>query len=825
MPASAQVTGELRKLDSCLTLLYQTNRFNGTVLVAEKGKVLYKKAFGISDPSGQQALTTASSFNLASITKQFICAGIMLLEKDGALQLDEACIKHLPQFPYSNITIRQLMTHVSGLPEYIDMVERYRMPLDTLTNDILLEYLIKYKPILDFVPGSKWAYSNTGYLVLASIIEKCSGMPVELFLKKRIFDPLSMKDSYIYDLTMKSIPANHVIGFKESGHKKELNDLTVYDGVSGDGNMYSSVEDLFKWEQSLQTEKLLPRKAWDQVFTPVRLNDGSYYPYGFGWFIKSDTNKIYYHTGGWTAFTNIIYRDLSTKRTLILLSNGSNGKAIALARSFMEGNPITVVPTILIQNVRLIDGTGTSARKADVRIEGNRIAAVGELSAFPGETTIQGEGRILAPGFIDTHSHLYGYLDRNPEALAALNQGVTTIISGQDGGSDPVDSIRKQIRLKPVAVNVATYTGHTSLREAVMGAQDLSRTSTEAELTQMKKLLQEDLAKGSLGLSTGLEYEGAFYSNRHEVIELAKVAAASKKRYISHIRSEDISLADALSEIIQIGREANLPVQISHFKIALKDDWGKAPQWIANLQKAREEGINITADVYPYDFWNSTLRVLFPKKDFNSMAGAQYAVDHLFDPEGSVMVRFAPDSTYKGKTVADIARLRNETPAQTLLYLVNAAETYEKLHPNASGIETIMGKSMTEKDMIPLLSWAHTNICSDGGNGGHPRGYGSFTRVLDRYVKQLQIMSWETAIHKMTGLAAEHTGIKNRGVVAKGYFADLVLLDPETVKDNANIANPKALSDGILMVWVNGQLVYKNKQFQQQFPGEFISGQ
>ena len=168
----------------------------------------------------------------------------------------------------------------------------------------------------------------------------------------------------------------------------------------------------------------------------------------------------------------------------------------------------------------------------------------------------------------------------------------------------------------------------------------------------MKKLLQEDLAKGSLGLSTGLEYEGAFYSNRHEVIELAKVAAASKKRYISHIRSEDISLADALSEIIQIGREANLPVQISHFKIALKDDWGKAPQWIANLQKAREEGINITADVYPYDFWNSTLRVLFPKKDFNSMAGAQYAVDHLFDPEGSVMVRFAPDSTYKGKTVA-----------------------------------------------------------------------------------------------------------------------------------------------------------------------------
>jgi N-acyl-D-aspartate/D-glutamate deacylase len=355
-----------------------------------------------------------------------------------------------------------------------------------------------------------------------------------------------------------------------------------------------------------------------------------------------------------------------------------------------------------------------------------------------------------------------------------------------------------------------------------MGSENLGRPATNEELEKIKAILKDELSKGSLGLSTGLEYEAGFYSNRHEVIELAKVAAAAKGRYISHIRSEDINWADALDEIIQIGREAKLPVQISHIKIALKDDWGTAPKLLATLQNARAEGIDITADCYPYTFWNSTLRVLFPKKDFTSLAGARYATDHLFDPEGSVLVRFAPDTLYKGKTVAAVAKLRNETPTQTLLYLVAAAAEYEKKHPDAGGIETIMGKSMTDDDIIPFLSWGHTNICSDGANGGHPRGYGSFTKVLNYYVKEKKIMSWEDAIHKMTALSAEHVGITNRGIIAPGYFADMVLIDPAIVKDNSSIQNPKALSDGILKVWVNGVLVYKDKASLQKFPGEFI---
>lgn len=820
--ALSQRNPDIKQLDTALTKLHQTNRFNGTVLYAENGKVLYKKAFGVSDYRTNQPLTTASAFNLASVTKQFICMSIMILQEKGMLQFDDNCKKYIPELPYDNISIRNLMTHTSGIPEYFDLFDQTKTPLDTLTNEKMIQLFASLHPPLDFETGTKWNYCNTNYTLLVSIIERITKQPIDQFIRKNITVPLKLNNTYIYHVLMPSVPANHVYGFEETGEKRKLNDLTPFDGIVGDGNLYSSVEDLYTWEQSLTTEKLVKQTTMKQAFEPVHLKDGSTYPYGFGWFIDNEKEQQFSHTGGWTGFVNLIYRDVKRKRTVIILSSGSNGSANRIARSFIQGTIAEVPPTFVINNVKLIDGTGNAARNAAVRIQGKKIIAVGQITPFPRETIINGEGKILAPGFIDSHSHLAGYLDEYPEALAALNQGITTIVSGQDGDSDPVDSIIARIKRIPVAINVATYTGHTSIREQVMGAKELYRPATNEELEKIKQLLKEDMEKGSLGLSTGLEYEGGFYSNQYEVIELAKIAAAFKGRYISHIRSEDINMNEAIAEIIQIGLQAKLPVQISHIKIALKDNWGTAALLLSQLQRARAEGIDITADCYPYDFWNSTPRVLFPKKDFTSITGATYAVDHLFDPEGSIMVRFAPDTSYVGKSVAAIAKIRNETPAQTLLYLIAAADQYRKDHPDAGGIETIMGKAMSEEDLMTFLSWEHTNICSDGANGGHPRGYGSFTRVLSRYVKEKQIMSWEQAINKMTGLAAEHTGIKDRGIIAPGYFADLVLIDPATVKDNSSIQNPRGLSDGILKVWVNGVLVYKDKTPQQVFPGEFI---
>lgn len=817
----AQSQPGIRQLDSVLTQLHKTSRFNGTVLYGEQGKVLYRKAFGYTDCCNKQPLNTHSAFNLASVSKQFIAMCIMILKEKKLLQYDDNCKKYIPELPYNNITIRHLLTHTSGIPEYFDVFQRYKTPLDTLTNEQLLSLYARHQPATDFAPGEKWAYCNTNYTLLVNIIERVSKEPLDRFFNKHIAIPLGLKNTYVYHVLMPAIPANHVYGFSETGEQQTPNDLTAFDGIMGDGNVYSSVEDLYKWEQSLTTKKLVPLQTLKEAFEPVQLNNGETYPYGFGWFTDKERPSHYWHTGGWVGFINVIYRDVQNKRTIIILSNGSNGAANRVARDFVLGRTLTIPNTKLIQNIQLIDGTGTPVRNASVRIEGKRIIAVGNLIPFEGEEVINGEGNILAPGFIDSHSHLRGSLSKYPEAIAALNQGITTIVSGQDGDSDPADSIKVWLNRTPAAINVATYTGHASIREQVMGAANLSRPATPEELEKIKILLKEDLQKGSLGLSSGLEYEAGFYSNRHELIELAKVAAAEKARYISHIRSEDISMNEALDEIIHIGREAKLPVQVSHIKIALKDDWKTSTQILATLQQARNEGIDITADCYPYNFWNSTIRVLFPKKDFTSLAGAQYAVDHLFDPAGSIMVRFAPDKNYEGKTISAIAALRNETPAQTLLYLVVAAETYKQQHPGEDA-ETIMGKAMHDDDVSNFLSWAHTNICSDGSNGGHPRGHGSFTRVLSYYVKEKKIMSWEDAIRKMTSLPAEHTGIKNRGIIAPGYFADMVLINPNTVKDNASVQNPKALSDGIVQVWVNGVPVYRDKSSLKNYPGEFI---
>jgi N-acyl-D-aspartate/D-glutamate deacylase len=377
---------------------------------------------------------------------------------------------------------------------------------------------------------------------------------------------------------------------------------------------------------------------------------------------------------------------------------------------------------------------------------------------------------------------------------------------------------------RKAAVNVATYTGHTTLREQVMGEEQLLRAATSAEINSMQQILAEEIKKGSLGLSTGLEYEPAFYSSKEEVMLLAKTAAAQKGRYISHIRSEDVTLQDAVDEIIRIGRETGMPVQISHLKIALRSQWNTSATLLQQLQQARSEGVNITADVYPYTFWNSTLKVLFPSRKYTSMPDATLAVTQLCDPAGSVMVHFAPVPSYVGKTLSQIAQIRKESPAQTLIQLIAMADSFRKANPEFSGsVETIMGKAMTENDVRNFIAWPLSVICSDGGNGGHPRGYGTFTRVLYEYVSKQPLLKLETAVYKMTGLTAQHLGIQKRGVIAPGYIADLVLLDMEKVRDHATIENGKALSEGVVQVWIGGQVTWQHQKPTGNLPGVFIA--
>lgn len=808
----------LKTLDSTLTILHNRAMFNGVVLVAENGIVRYTKALGTANIATNEPLTASSAFNLASVSKQFIALMVMQLQERGKLRYYAPVQTYLPDFPYSGITVRHLLTHTSGLPEYFDLAQQHLGPLDTLTNDGMLQLLRQHKPALIFQPGDRWEYCNTGYVLLGSIIANVGGMPIETFFDRNIVRPLKLKNTSIYYHNSSTTPRNRVYGFARENGKNKPDDLIRLDGVIGDGNVYSSAGDLLIWDQALYTEKLVKVSTLRDAFTPVKLRSGATYPYGFGWFID-EGGKILKHTGGWVGFRTLIVRYIDKKQTLIVLTNGGNAAA-RVAEDILVGKTLKLPQTQLITNIKLVDGTGIAARDASVRLRNDRIWEIGALTAFPNESVTDGRGYVLAPGFIDSHSHHDWGLQ--PDAIPTLSQGITTIVVGQDGGGVPVDTVQARLKRQPVAVNLASYTGHAMLRQKVMGANGLYRTAKPDEVSRMKELLRTELKNGSLGLSTGLEYESAFFSNRDEVLQLAQVAADSGGRYISHIRSEDVMLEEAVDEIIQIGRATKMPVQISHIKIALRDNWGQSTRLLSQLEQARAEGINITADCYPYDYWMSTLRVLFPKRDYTNPASAEFAVNQLFDPAQSVLVRFAANPTYAGKTVGAVAQLRHEKPAQTLMGLVAEASAYSLNNPKAEGVEGIMGKSMDEADVTNFLAWPHTNICSDGANEGHPRGYGAFTRVLGRYVRDQKRMPLETAIYKMTALSAEHLGLKNRGVIAPGYYADLVLLNPSTVQDNARIGNNRALSTGIEAVWVAGQLVYQNQKGTGIYPGVLI---
>jgi N-acyl-D-amino-acid deacylase len=480
----------------------------------------------------------------------------------------------------------------------------------------------------------------------------------------------------------------------------------------------------------------------------------------------------------------------------------------------------------LIKNATIVDGTGAPGFSGNVRIEGNMIVAIGDFETSDEDMVIDGSGLILAPGFIDTHSHHDIGLDTSPEAIAAISQGITTIVVGNDGSSGhSMPELKQMLAENPPTVNVASYTGHGSIRSQVMGG-DYKRNATKVEITEMETLLTEDLRNGSLGLSTGLEYDPGIYSNTEEVISLAKVTAAEGARYISHMRSEDRYFDNALEELIRIGREANLPVQISHFKLAAVDLWGQAPRVIQRLEQAREEGIDVTADVYPYTYWQSTLTVLLPERDFYDLDAARFALEKLAPAEGLTLVNYMPDPGLVGMTVAEIAAARGMSNEETYLALIRdvyEGMTDEEMTALDEPPEMVLGVSMSEDDIAVLIAWTHSNICSDGYGEGHPRGHGAFPRAIRQYVREQQILSIEEMIRKMTSLGAAHVGISDRGLVKQGYVADLVLFDPLTITDRATIENPKQLSEGIAGVWVNGDRVWSEQKATSARPGILIS--
>jgi N-acyl-D-amino-acid deacylase len=351
--------------------------------------------------------------------------------------------------------------------------------------------------------------------------------------------------------------------------------------------------------------------------------------------------------------------------------------------------------------------------------------------------------------------------------------------------------------------------------------EDNKREATGDEIAAMVKLLATEMKSGALGLSTGIEYEPGIYSSHEEVLTLAKEAARLGGRYISHMRSEDRYFWDSVEEIINIGRVTGMPVQISHIKLAAKDIWGQTDKLLKRLNEARANGINITADIYPYEYWQSTLWVILPERDADDLIEIQYVLDNMTPADGIIFMNYEANPSYVGKSIAEIAPTLGLTEAETVSHLLKESKAWSEAN-GGQGAQSIMGKSMVNSDIAEIMKWAFTNICSDGGYEGHPRGYGAFPRFLSHFVKGMGIMSMEEGIRHMTSLPALNMGFEDRGKIKVGYAADLVLFNADIIKDNADLADRQAISTGIEKVWVNGVLVLDDGKGTGARPGQVL---
>ena len=466
---------------------------------------------------------------------------------------------------------------------------------------------------------------------------------------------------------------------------------------------------------------------------------------------------------------------------------------------------------ILIRNVQLIDGSGSAARRADVRIAGDTISAVADrLQPSAGERVIDAAGQVLAPGFIDMHSHADRGLDDMPDASSQVRQGITTAVVGQDGSSDLriADFYARIDRLHP-AINYATSVGHGTVRTKVLG-DDFKRAATSDEIERMKVLVDEGMRDGAIGLSSGLEYDPGFYSKTDELVALGSVVAKYRGIYSSHVRNENEGAFDAWREAIEVGRRNNIPVEISHIKLGVKPVWGRAAEGLKIIADARRSGVRVMADWYPYTYWQSSMYVLIETRDFENRAAWEKGLNDIGGAQNVLITNYRPDPSLNGKRLDEIARARGKDPVTT------AIEMMKEAGPNTGVIAT----SMSEDDLTTFVKSSDVLICSDGSlTGRHPRGYNTFPRVLARYVRDLHALALPEAIAKMTGRSAAQLGFTDRGLVAPGKKADLVVFDPSSIQDHGTPADASAAPTGIAYVIVNGQIVLEDGAVTEARPG------
>jgi N-acyl-D-amino-acid deacylase len=480
--------------------------------------------------------------------------------------------------------------------------------------------------------------------------------------------------------------------------------------------------------------------------------------------------------------------------------------------------------SLLIKSALVYDGTGSSPRRLDVRIEEDRITTIApELTSIKGEQILEAKGLALAPGFIDMHSHADSGILKDPNAPVVIRQGVTTVIVGQDGDSEyPLAEFLSKVERQGTTINLASMVGQGTLREQVMGKGDqLLRASTPEELTRMKDLMWQEMKSGAFGLSTGLEYDAGHFSTLDELVELSKIAAAHSGIYISHVRDEGNDVFKSYDEILEIGRRAKIPVEITHIKLGTTPVWGQAaakmPEYFA---KAKKLGVDLRADVYPYTYWHSNARVIILDRDYYNPQKVSKALDENGGPARFHVVHFEPDPSVNNKTLDQIATQWKMTPVEAYIKILRDTE------PRPDGTrpeEDVIVESMSDEDVRWFIADPRISFCSDGGlSMQHPRSAGSFPRILGYYAREQKVLPMEKAIAKMTSLPARQLGLRDRGKVAVGYYADLVLFDPGKIRDASTIENWSAPPVGINAVMVSGRWVVKDNQLTGEKPGKVL---
>lgn len=471
--------------------------------------------------------------------------------------------------------------------------------------------------------------------------------------------------------------------------------------------------------------------------------------------------------------------------------------------------------TVAIVGATLIDGSGRGAiTDSVVLLKNDTIIAAGKRSQVQvpsGARVIDAAGLVVAPGFIDAHNHSDRGFSNDPSAASQVSQGITTVVVGQDGGSAfPVGEFLQELDKKPIALNVLTFVGHATVRERVMG-EDTDRLARPEEIEKMRQLVDQAMREGAMGLSSGLEYETGKPASTEEVVALAKVAGAHGGIYISHIRDEADKTFEALAEAIQIGKEARIPVQISHIKLGTLKVWGKAKQVVELINKARSRGQDVTADCYPYDAWSSTIRVLIPSGRHDDPIDVARGLADVGGPANITIVSCRAHPEYEFKTMAEISKEEKILPVELYMKIVR------------DGGAGVVCHSMKDADIQMFYRQPWVMVSSDGGIGSrHPRGAGTYPRVLGRYVREQRWLSLPEAIRKMTSFPAARFKLHDRGLIRAGFKADLVLFDPVRVIDRATFRDPQLVAEGVKRVFVNGIEVWNEGKATGERPGQAL---